>query len=273
MHLATSSYSAQLASHCVTGDVCYSVNVPETSASSGNGDIFFQISGPSELQYIALGQAGQGAQMAGVRSFRSLFVPLGSRLGPTTGSGSTLPSPAAWCHAAVVIYTANANSVSLQANIFIVFADASGSNVTLSPRYADLGDLQSFSLIMSKYNSHYWKYYQQWLSISIALPHVKALGTVILTSERRLGTGNREPGVDDSSQATLLSGSGISDGKMTANVRCTASHLKCSLLTELSILTREIRPSMPVLDRGSDGLHVVGLSMDLGGQVWLGCKQ
>lgn len=57
-----------------------------------------------------------------------------------------------------MIYTANANSQSPQANIFIVYADASGSNVTLSPRYADLGDLQFLFFIESKCNSHYWKY-------------------------------------------------------------------------------------------------------------------
>ena len=109
LQLVTSSYSAQLASHCVTGNVCYSVNVPETSASSGNGDIFFQISGPSDLQYIALGQGGQGTQMAGVRNSRSLFVPLGSCLGPTTASATTFRAPIAWYKAVDMIYTANAN--------------------------------------------------------------------------------------------------------------------------------------------------------------------
>lgn len=124
MVIVTTTYSQQLASQCVTGNVCYSVNIPENSASSGDGDIFFQISGPSDFQYIAL---GQGTQMAG-------------------------------------------------ANIFIIYADESGTNVTLSPR---------------------------------------------------LGKGNREPDADDSGQATLLSGSGIANGKMTANVRCS----KCTSWT------------------------------------------
>ena len=56
------------------------------------------------------------------------------------------------------------------ANIFIVYADAAGSNVTLSPR---------------------------------------------------LGNGEREPKTDgDQAQVYLLEGSGIANGKMTANVRC-----------------------------------------------------
>ena len=62
--------------------VSYSVNIPATSASSGSGDIYFQIQAPTSLQWVGL---GQGGQMAG-------------------------------------------------ANIFIMYADASGSNVTLSPR-------------------------------------------------------------------------------------------------------------------------------------------
>ena len=75
---------AQTAQYCPSQDsgVCYSVNVPDQTASSGNGDIFFQISGPSSKQWIGL---GQGGQMAG-------------------------------------------------SNIFVIYTDASGTNVTLSPR-------------------------------------------------------------------------------------------------------------------------------------------
>ena len=45
-----------------------------------------------------------------------------------------------------------------------------------------------------------------------------------VTLSPRLGKGNFEPDADDSGQATLLGGSGVSGGKMTANVRCS----KCS---------------------------------------------
>jgi hypothetical protein len=55
------------------------------------------------------------------------------------------------------------------ANIFVMYADASGSNVTLSPR---------------------------------------------------LGVGHVEPESDTTANVTLLDGSGISNGIMTANVKC-----------------------------------------------------
>ena len=42
------------------------VTVPTRTANSGNGDIFFQISGPSSVQWIAL---GPGRRMAGVNIF------------------------------------------------------------------------------------------------------------------------------------------------------------------------------------------------------------
>ncbi|KAG4416644.1 hypothetical protein IFR04_010224 [Cadophora malorum] len=113
-----SSALAQNVTYCPSGNVCYAVNVPETTASSGSGDIFFQISGPSTMSWIGLGQGG-------------------------SMSGS---------------------------NIFMVYANAAGNNVTVSPR---------------------------------------------------LGVGDREPTTSGStSQITLLSGSGISNGQMVANIRC-----------------------------------------------------
>ena len=76
--------TAQIAKYCPSdsGGICYRLNVPEQTASSGNGDIFFQIQGPSTKQWIAV---GQGTGMTG-------------------------------------------------ANIFVIYADGSGTNVTLSPR-------------------------------------------------------------------------------------------------------------------------------------------
>jgi hypothetical protein len=55
------------------------------------------------------------------------------------------------------------------ANIFMIYADSTGTNVTLSPR---------------------------------------------------LGTGNQLPNSDTTTDVTLLDGSGIQSGVMTANVRC-----------------------------------------------------
>ncbi|PBP20268.1 CBD9-like protein [Diplocarpon rosae] len=113
-----SSTTAQNVTYCPSNGVCYVVNVPETTAATGDGDLFFQISGPTRMSWIGL---GQGSSMSG-------------------------------------------------SNIFMVYANAAGDNVTLSPR---------------------------------------------------LGAGEREPTTSgSSSQLTLLSGSGIVNGVMNANVRC-----------------------------------------------------
>ena len=112
---------AQTVSNCPAGSdssaICYSINVPTSSASSGSGDIFFQIKGPTSRSWIAL---GQGTEMAG-------------------------------------------------SNIFVVYPNSDGSNMTLSPR---------------------------------------------------TGVGEVEPKFNSNAQVTLLSGSGISGGIMTANVKC-----------------------------------------------------
>ncbi|MCJ1270938.1 hypothetical protein MMC22_010836 [Lobaria immixta] len=120
---ATRVRCQKFATGCPSGasNACYKVNVPDATASGTQKDIYFQIQGPSSLQWIGLGQGGQ-KQMT-------------------------------------------------NSNIFIVYADASGHNVTLSPR---------------------------------------------------LGVGEVEPGFNKDAQVSLLEGSGIADGKMTANVRCSS---------------------------------------------------
>lgn len=110
--------SAQVASVC-RGDACFKLNIPQNTASSGTGDIFFQISAPSSYEWVAL---GLGSRMAG-------------------------------------------------SNIFVVYTSGDGNNVTLSPRST------------SNYN---------------------------------------QPNFNANVQATLLEGSGVSGGKMIANVRCKA---------------------------------------------------
>lgn len=115
--------SAQIAKYCPQdggGKLCYSVSLPDTTVSSGSGDVYFQIQGPAAMQWIAL---GQGNAMAG-------------------------------------------------ANIFVVYANAAGTNVTISPRD---------------------------------------------------GKGNFQPKFDSvAAQPYLLDGSGIANGIMTANVRCSS---------------------------------------------------
>ncbi|KAI8950991.1 iron reductase domain protein [Xylaria longipes] len=53
-------------SRCPTTDVCYQVGVPEASASSGNGNIYFQLQAPTTYTWVAL---GTGQQMAGSNIF------------------------------------------------------------------------------------------------------------------------------------------------------------------------------------------------------------
>ncbi|PNS18365.1 Cytochrome b561 and DOMON domain-containing protein [Sphaceloma murrayae] len=79
--LASLAY-AQTARSCPTSNVCYSLNIPDATASSGNGDIYFQITAPSSYEWVAL---GQGTRMAG-------------------------------------------------SNIFVLYTNGGGTNVTLSPR-------------------------------------------------------------------------------------------------------------------------------------------
>ncbi|KAJ4360769.1 uncharacterized protein N0V89_001336 [Didymosphaeria variabile] len=110
--------TAQVASVCPVTNVCFKLNIPQNTASSGNGDIFFQISAPDTYNWVAL---GQGNSMSG-------------------------------------------------SNIFVMYTDGNG-NVTLSPR---------------------------------------------------LGTGHNMPQLNSDAQVTLLEGSGVSNGKMVANVRCSS---------------------------------------------------
>ncbi|KAK6352853.1 hypothetical protein TWF696_004853 [Orbilia brochopaga] len=110
--------SAQFARFVPPSDtsLTYRVNVPASTANSGSGPIFFQISGPASKQWIAV---GQGTGMVG-------------------------------------------------AHIYVIYADGNG-NVTISPR---------------------------------------------------TGKGHIEPLFNPDARVTLLAGSGVSNGQMTANVRC-----------------------------------------------------
>lgn len=115
--LASSVY-AQNQTYCTPeGGVCYTVNVPVSTASNNTGDIYFQIRGPSTMSWIGL---GQGSSMTG-------------------------------------------------SNLFFIYADSAGTNVTLSSR---------------------------------------------------LGIGNKAPAIDSTAEITLLSGSGITNDMMVANIRC-----------------------------------------------------
>ena len=97
--------------------ITFKLNIPANTASSGSGDIFFQLSAPTSYEWVAL---GQGRNMVG-------------------------------------------------SNIFVVYTSKDGKNVTLSPRLATRYD---------------------------------------------------EPQFNRDAQVTLLEGSGVSGGRMIANVRC-----------------------------------------------------
>ncbi|KAL0256926.1 hypothetical protein SLS55_007735 [Diplodia seriata] len=111
-----STTSAQTSSNC-NGQICYALNIPEDTASSGSGDIFLQITAPTSYSWVAI---GQGSSMSG-------------------------------------------------SQMFVVYTSSSGDNVTVSPR---------------------------------------------------LGSGHSMPQYNSDAQITLLEGSGVSGGQMTANFKC-----------------------------------------------------
>jgi hypothetical protein len=108
---------ASVVQTCTESDVCFSLNVPESSANSEGEAIFFQLTAPTTYSWVALGQG-----------------------------------------------TAMSN-----AHMFVMYSSADGNNVTLSPRTT---------------------------------------------------SGHVMPTHNTAATFTLLEGSGISNGKMTANVRC-----------------------------------------------------
>jgi hypothetical protein len=112
-----SSGQAAVLSTCPETDVCFSINVPEQSANSGSGDIYFQLSAPTTYSWVGL---AQGTMMS-------------------------------------------------NANMFLMYSSADGQNVTLSPRTT---------------------------------------------------SGHVMPTHNDAADVSLLEGSGISSGRMVANVRC-----------------------------------------------------
>ncbi|KAF2764718.1 CBD9-like protein [Teratosphaeria nubilosa] len=89
LQLGSRAY-AQIASSCPETDVCYSLNVPDATASSGSGDIYFQISAPTTYEYVAL---GQGTQMDGANMFVMYTSASGTNvtLSPRLGTGHVQP--------------------------------------------------------------------------------------------------------------------------------------------------------------------------------------
>lgn len=167
--MAVASATAQTPQYCPSNElnVCYSFNVPAQTASTGSGDIYFQIRGPVSKSWIAL---GQGGKMAG-------------------------------------------------SNIFVLYANAAGNNVTLSPR---------------------------------------------------LGKGHAQPEHDSEAQVSLLNGTGIENGVMTANVRCEWPGIRSAAIVSEAIFANLVivgnRLELRVMDWGQYGLQIKQFPLDLGGQ-------
>ncbi|KAI9763461.1 MAG: hypothetical protein M1840_000475 [Geoglossum simile] len=89
---ASSLTNAQVASYCPGSGsgICYAVNVPSSTSSSGSGDIFFQIKGPTSAQWIAV---GEGSSMSGSNIFVIYSSADGKNvtLSPRLGSGHVEP--------------------------------------------------------------------------------------------------------------------------------------------------------------------------------------
>ncbi|RYP40263.1 hypothetical protein DL767_001806 [Monosporascus sp. MG133] len=70
-------------------DVCYRVAVPETSASSGSGNIYIQLRAPTSYQWIGL---GQGNSMTGANMFLLYADGAGNvTVSPRAGTGNVPP--------------------------------------------------------------------------------------------------------------------------------------------------------------------------------------
>lgn len=98
------------------------------------------------------------------------------------------------------------------ANIFIMYTDASGSNVTIAPR---------------------------------------------------LGLGEFQPNADTATKLTLLAGSGVSNGMMTANVKC-----MFWIVPRLRRSDKCCRLKLSVMVWRIDGLYFIICKLDLCIQVW-----
>ncbi|KAK4681632.1 hypothetical protein QC764_109090 [Podospora pseudoanserina] len=64
--LGASLVQADPQSICATDNICYSIAVPTSSASSNSGNIYFQLKAPTSYSWVAL---GTGSQMAGASIF------------------------------------------------------------------------------------------------------------------------------------------------------------------------------------------------------------
>ncbi|KAK4981923.1 hypothetical protein LTR66_009606, partial [Elasticomyces elasticus] len=79
-----------LSQYCPSSSNCYTLSIPSTTASTGTGPIFFQLSAPATNSWVAL---GQGSQMAGANIF-VVYVSVDRTnvtLSPRLGTGHVTP--------------------------------------------------------------------------------------------------------------------------------------------------------------------------------------
>ena len=64
--IAAVADKAKISKLCPFQEICYQLNVPNNTAATGQGDIFFQVNASSTYQWVAM---GLGSQMLGANIF------------------------------------------------------------------------------------------------------------------------------------------------------------------------------------------------------------
>jgi hypothetical protein len=95
MILAASVTFADISRRCVNPDICFSLNIPETTASSGSGDLFLQITAPTSYSWVSV---AQGKDTRGDMGGAHYFVMYASADGtnvtvsPRVANGEVMPT-------------------------------------------------------------------------------------------------------------------------------------------------------------------------------------
>jgi hypothetical protein len=87
---SVSSTAAAISTKCSSSNVCFSLNIPDTTALSGTGDIYLQISAPTTYSWIGL---AQGNKMANANYFVIYTSSSGKNvtLSPRSDTGVRMP--------------------------------------------------------------------------------------------------------------------------------------------------------------------------------------
>lgn len=88
--LGSTAYAASTVTQKCVGQICYSANIPDVTASSGSGDVFFQITGPSDYGWIGMG-TGNGMSGSSMLIIYQSADGNNVTLSPRKGSGHNQP--------------------------------------------------------------------------------------------------------------------------------------------------------------------------------------